>query len=141
MRWYNKEISPKTSNIIGFGIISVLLILSFVKDRNERYKLYACSIYTIGKISRVHTLRGHTYATFHYRINEKTIEADDNITTFDTGESWNVDMNKLSKRRLLLRVYCNDINVHRIIWDVTVPDTLRDIPVQGWNYIPFKNTN
>lgn len=141
MKWYNKEISPKTSNIIGFGLLSVLLIVCFIQDRNERQKLYACSTYTIGEIARVHTLRGQTYVAYHYKINAKTVEADDNVTNFDTNEPWTVDMNKLSKRRLLIRVYCNDINVHRIVWDVAVPDTLRNIPAQGWNYIPFNNTN
>lgn len=117
------------------------MVIHFVKDRNDRYKLYACSVYTIGIISRVHTLRGHTYATYNYRINEKTVQADRNVTNFDTDEPWSVDMNKLSKRRLLVRVYCNDINVHRIVWDVAIPDTLRHVPIQGWKEIPFRTSN
>ena len=106
--------------------------------RDNNKKLSKCSVYTIGTITRVYTLRGQTRAAYYYKINGKNVEKTKGVNNFDTNESWSVDMDKLRTRRLMLQVYCNDINVHRVLWDVAVPDTLRYIPTNGWKQIPFK---
>ena len=138
MKWYDKQISPKTSNIILCISFSLLAIVFFVQSWSVRKKLSACSVYTVGKITRVYSVRGQVRATYFYRVNAKTVQAtDDGVSNFDTGESWTVDMNKLSKRRLLLQVYCDDISVHRILWKVSIPDTLQFVPTQGWKELPF----
>lgn len=142
MRWYHKTITPRTSNIILYSSLCILLIVGFFDDRNERYKLYACSLYTIGKISRVYSVRGQVRINYSYQLNAKTVQiTSEGVNNFDTNESWTVDMSELSKRRLLVRVYCNDINVNRIVWDAAVPDTLRHVPVQGWKEMPFMTSN
>lgn len=140
MKWYNKTVSPKTSNIILYSSLSLLAVVGFFQDRNERYKLYSCSVYTIGEISRVYSVRGQVRINYSYRLNTKTVQVTSKgVSNFDTNESWSIDMNELSKRRLLVRVYCNDINVNRIVWDVAVPDTVQRIPIEGWKEMPFMN--
>ena len=138
MKWYDKTVSPKTSNIILYSSLSILLILCFAQYWSDRKKIYACSVYTIGKINRVYSVRGQVRINYSYQLNGKTVQIESKgVNNFDTNESWSVDMHKLGRRQLLLRVYCDDIDIHQIEWDVTVPDTVRRVPVKGWKEMPF----
>jgi hypothetical protein len=140
MKWYNKKISPKASYITGCTILGGLLLWVFVADRAVSKKINSCSIYTVAQITDIYQLRGQTRIGYQYKINAKTVKADKGVTNFDTNESWSVDTKKLSKRRLLLRVYCKDVSIHQIEWDTYVPDTLRYVPRQGWHTMPFSTT-
>lgn len=113
------------------------LIVHIIQSKNDIEKLADCSKYTIAHVTRVYMSRGQTRVTYQYKLNSDTAEIDEGVNNSDTNEYWFVDRDKLRKRRLLLRVYCTDINVHRIVWDVTISDTLQHIPAEGWNKIPL----
>ena len=119
-------------------IVGSALIFIYIQYREESKKLSHCSVYTIGNIDRVFTIRGQTRIDYYYNVGEKTAKTTEGVNNFDTNESWSVDVEKLSKRRLLLQVSCHDINVNRILWDIPVPDTLRYVPANGWKEIPFQ---
>lgn len=120
----------KDSRFYFLIIVGSALIFIYIQYREKSKKLSDCSVYTVGNIDRVFTIRGQTRIDYYYSVHEKMAKVTEGVNNFDTNESWNVDVKKLSKRRLLLQVSCNDINVNRILWDVPVPDTLRNVPHQ-----------
>jgi hypothetical protein len=40
-------------------------------------------------------------------------------------------------KRYFVRVFCDDLQVNRIHWDIPVPDTLTYVPPNGWHNIPY----
>ncbi|RYC70067.1 hypothetical protein [Spirosoma sordidisoli] len=126
----------KLGVVIFVFIVSVMLIRDVYRHNELSKTLKECSVYTVGNIYKVYTLRGMPHAKYTYNIGSYTIKYDERVNNFDTGETWSVDAKKLAKRRLFLQVSCSDINTHRILWNTTIPDTLHQIPTEGWQQKP-----
>lgn len=122
------------STIIITGILSTILKKNELKEKLEK-----CSVYTVGVVTRIHTLRKIPRMKYKYSIKGVIIENDHTIGLFDGNkdEFWNIDTDKLANRRLMLRVYCNDVKANKILWDIAIPDTLKYIPANGWKEIPY----
>ena len=127
----------QSNTFIGFTLIGVMSIIAYVQYRNKSIKLDKCSTYTIAYISRLHTNRSSLYVTYEYTLHGKRIEDTQGISNFDTDEPWFVDQRKLAKRRLLVKVYCDDTKINRVMWKIYVPDSLRHVPINGWKNVPF----
>ncbi|MVM37940.1 hypothetical protein GO730_10610 [Spirosoma sp. HMF3257] len=125
---------------VGIAIFILLASLMLLREMSRRdtlsKTLNECSIYTVGNIYHVYTLRGMSHAKYTFSIAAATISDDESVNNFDTGEPWLVDMKKLAKRRLFLQINCTNHNVHRILWHISVPDTLNDVPKNGWREKP-----
>ena len=68
MRWYEKEISLKTSWISFLVIMGIVLMVIYVQYREDSKKLSNCSVYTIGTINRVFTVRGQPRIAYKYGV-------------------------------------------------------------------------
>lgn len=128
----------RINGILFLIVFSGLFLALFLQNRAISEKLAECSSYTVADIKRVYTLRAMVQIKYTYKVGNQIVEASEGVDGFDTHEFWNIDLNKLENRkRLLLKFYCADINVHQILWDSPVPDTLDNIPTQGWKETPF----
>lgn len=130
--------SQKISGLSFTIIIGGVLILNFLKNKDIDVKLSQCTTYTAATITRIYTLRGFFYAEYNYKIGDKVFEVDEGVNDYDVTESWIRYRNQLLKRKhFFLKTYCADPKIHRIIWNVYVPDTLKRIPSDGWKIKPI----
>ena len=40
-------------------------------------------------------------------------------------------------KRYWIQIYCEDFDVNKVLWKINVPDTLQNIPANGWDKIPY----
>ncbi|MBC7572381.1 MAG: hypothetical protein H7319_22015 [Spirosoma sp.] len=124
--------------IAAFIVASGLSAVAYYQDRIISEQLAECSIYSVAHINRVYKLRSMAHIEYDYSVGGRVFQSDEPVNSFDTGEIWSVDFEKLSKRRLLLAIYYSKPDVNRILWDIPVPDTLRHISIEGWREVPFE---
>lgn len=125
--------SQKLSGLAFVSIIGGSLIAYYFQQKALDKKLTECSVYTAANITRIYRLRGFLYAEYNYKLGNKVIKVDEGVNYYDIFESSASYQQKLESRKyFFLKVYCNDPNIHQLIWDVQVPDTLTKIPVNGW---------
>jgi hypothetical protein len=129
--------NQKINGVIFTTAMCLIFIDIIWKNHSLDKKLSNCSFYTIGEPTKVYMLRGGVWVKYKYTINSIVINSEDGVGPNDTHEWWTIDMEKLKNRRLMLQVYCDDLNENRILWDVPVPDTLQFIPPNGWKEIPY----
>lgn len=130
--------AQKIKGLIFVVVVGGSLLALYFQSRTVSKQLFKCSVYTVAHITHTYQLQGMSHIEYSFSVENKIFQGDEAVNNFDTGESWSVDFKKLSERRLLLKVYCNDPKVHRILWDIPVPDTLQYVPVNGWKEIPFE---
>ena len=117
--------------IAAFVISSVLIHQCF----NES-KISDCSRITIaiitGKSGSFSTIKTLNY---EYTCNVKVIFGADGegIKDYDFFKNFNV----AEKKRFFVKYSCADNNISKLIWTVSVPDTLNYIPADGWAKIPY----
>ncbi len=130
----------KTDKIALFCFIFVVfgsITLFLLQEKRLDNELDECSIYSVADVTKVYQLRGITYAKYKFRIDTTVINDETSVGPTDTGEWWDIDREKLRKRRLLIKISCRNFNANKVIWDSFVPDTLKFIPANGWKKIPF----
>ena len=124
--------------LIGFAFCSLVpLLIYFLQEKIVKNKFDECAIYTVADITKVYKLRGIIYAKYSFKINNSFENSETSVGPTDTGEWWDIDRQKLSKRRLFIVASCKNYKINRVDWDISIPDTLKNIPSNGWDTIPY----
>lgn len=129
------EIIYKKQKIAFFFLltIAVLFTVFYNKQENEiTRKLDSCSFYSIATPIRMpdsHTLY------FSFPFEGKIIKSSTSLGADDAGFTYT--KRSVMSKRYFVRVFCDDLQVNRIQWDIPVPDTLNYVPVNGWGKIPY----
>jgi hypothetical protein len=132
----------KLNKINPAHIFSIILLglcaVFYVRDRIRlNSKLGKCSLYTVAKVTRIKYRKSHAWIVYEYKFKGNAIEKDDPANPGSFDEWLNKDIQELAKRRFWVQMSCEDPNFHKLLWDVAVPDTLQNIPVNGWEKLPF----
>jgi len=130
------DMSQKILSVIVIVVIGGTLTSLYLKKRAINKQLNQCSAYTVATIDKVYTSRMMPHAVYNFSISGREFEMDTAVNSFDTGETWSVDMDQLKRRRLFIQVYCDSPAVHQILWDISVPDSLEQPPIDGWKVVP-----
>ena len=125
------------SGISFAGVIIFLTLYGRYRSQELINKLHSCSYYTISKPVRAYKRNWMPRLTYSYTIKSQKIEETESVGVLESGSIWGIDLDELSHKRLLVQVYCKDLNKHKILWDITIPDTLQYIPANGWKEIPY----
>ena len=135
----NKQLITPIQGFLFFAAVVVLLISWYFFARAyEDHQFDKCSRYTIAKVERVKHRNLKAWIVYSFTLNNKKVEYDNPANPTDTGDWLKDDENSLIKRRFWIRVYCNDYDVHRLLWKPAVPETLKYIPNDGWTNAPFE---
>lgn len=130
-----------------FNIVSVcsfVLLLFFgayLFNRNFDKKLERCSKYTIGKINTVRSpsMKSSKLVYSYTFDNQQTVgEGVPEIVSFDDWmrRSDKFYHSKWQGRRVWIQVNCLEPDLHRVLWNLKVSDTLKSIPISGWAQLP-----
>lgn len=124
---------------IAFCVIMIIVIVYDFYYRNEVSKnMKECSRYTIGEIKSVYTSRWMTRIKYQFQARQIRVEHNTTVGRSESEDGWWIDKEKLKERRLLIQYYCKEPkSIHKIFWDIKVPDTLSYVPFEGWKEIPY----
>lgn len=114
--------------------IAVLFTIFYNKQENEiTRKLDSCSFYSL--ITPIRMPDYHTlYFSFVYK--GKIIKSSTSVGADDAGFTYT--KRSVMSKRYFVRVFCDDLQVNRVQWDIPVPDSLNNVPVNGWGNIPYE---
>jgi hypothetical protein len=114
-------------------IIAVLFTIFYVRQENEiTRKLNRCSFYSL--ITPIRMPDNHKlYFSFIYK--GQIIKSSTSLGADDAGLTYT--KRSVMSKRYFVRVFCDDLQVNRVQWDVPVPDTLQYIPPNGWAELPY----
>ena len=121
--------------IVGL-MVSFLIIVYSMNTIKRKTRLNDCSFFTVAKVSEVKYRKGHAWIVYDFKHLGKKIERDDPANPWNTGDWWKSDVKALSNRRFWVQVNCEDPKWHKLLWNLAVPDTLENIPVNGWKVLP-----
>jgi hypothetical protein len=124
---------PNAKIVIPLVIIfGIWFAYSFWKqEKGITNKIESCSFVTVMTPTRMPDSH-KVYFTFMY--NDSLVRSTGTVGAGDLGMFYSID--KILNSRYFISVYCNDLQINRVIWNVKVPDTLRFIPKKGWDKIP-----
>jgi hypothetical protein len=115
----------------------ILSVWSIWGTAYENKNLKKCSKFTVGQIIRTKHRNFKTRLVYSFAIDNKTIERDDFPNPTDISDWLNTDFDTWKGRRLWIQVYCQKSEIHRVLWNYEVPDTLTVIPKNGWDKLPY----
>lgn len=123
----------RNKGAIAFTVICIILFsLYYIQENNIDKKFDKCYRITVASPYKL-IRQKNMYFTFE--LNGKKINETAGVSSGDVGLHWN--NNFVLEKRFWLKVYCDDFKVNRVIWDIPVPDTLKFIPANGWDKIPY----
>ncbi|GGD82360.1 hypothetical protein GCM10011514_53010 [Emticicia aquatilis] len=100
------------------------------------YKLSSCSRITIatitGRSGGMTTSKTLTYS-FKYKGHEFSGSDGEGLKDYKSFMEFNIN----EKKRYFVKFACDDLDVSKLIWNIPVPDTLKNIPLNGWDKIPL----
>ena len=132
MKWYNKPIPPRTSNIIAFSIIAPVTIALLVLDWREKHLIDECPRFTIGYGM---TVSGDGKSlNYRYVVKEHTYIGTWGQKPRSWSDYWqsNFVAKNFLYERFLVRFNCKQPKVNRIDWSRSIPDTITAAPYEGW---------
>lgn len=117
--------------IFAFVIISVL-----IHQCNYETKMNDCNRITIA------TITGKSGGFSTAKTLNYVYKCDANVFFGADGEGikdydFFINFNVAEKKRFFVKYSCVDNNISKLIWNVSVPDTLKYIPADGWAKIPY----
>lgn len=121
---------------IPYLIFAFVIIGLLVYHRNNEAKINECSRITIatitGKSGGFSTAKTLNYV---YKCDTNVFFGADGegIKDFDFFKNFNI----AEKKRLFVKYSCVNNHISKLIWNVSVPDTLNYIPADGWAKIPY----
>lgn len=131
----------KLNRINPAHILSIILLglcaVFYLRDRIRlNSKLEECSFYSVANVTSIKYRKSHPYIVYEFNFKGKLVEKDDPANPQNTGDWVSTDTKALANRRFWVQLSCNDPDFHKLLWDVAVPDTLQNIPVNGWEKLP-----
>lgn len=117
-----------------FIIVCAVLFYFFYSSQEKKIsqKLDKCSFFTI--MVPIRMPNSHKVYFYYYYKNVK-YENSSSIGAEDLGPFYS--MGEILRNRYWVQVSCEDVNINRVKWEFTVPDSLQFVPINGWNTIPY----
>ena len=134
------EIEPKNLNdhqALGLVLLFIILIGGMIRfyinqENDAKDKILECPIITIAYPDKF-VPRSKIYYSFY--LNGKKSNSSYTMPFPNMGK-FKRD-NNLIYERFWVQVNCKDNSINRIYWEAKVPDTLKFIPANGWDKIPY----
>jgi hypothetical protein len=106
-----------------------------MEDDEIIYKKQKKAFYFLLTIAVLFTIFYNTlYFSFVYK--GKIIKSSTSVGADDAGFTYT--KRSVMSKRYFVRVFCDDLQVNRVQWDIPVPDSLNYVPVNGWGKIPYE---
>jgi len=108
-----------------------------IKKKVKIQTLNKCARYTLARVDDFYTKQLRTTVRYQYQVGNQTfLQKVRKAWTSDLGKPGPDEPGKFAQRRVFVEVYCDDPNVHRVHWNISVPDTVKAVPVGGWSQKP-----
>jgi hypothetical protein len=127
----NKNFCNEYMNVLKVGLpVLVFFVILFIYFEN---KLEKCSRITVCRVIGFESdFEGGSSPLFAYEYNS--------VTYKNGGAGDMSNINHLNSR-YFLKISCEKPSIVKIIRDVHVPDTLKFIPTNGWEKLPYNLDN
>ena len=122
------EKQERIFNIIGISIVAAVCIFLIIKNIVENYKLekdFRFTIAIIGEISSA--AEGDADAKIVYHVNKKTFKGSCVIGIYPYVKP---------KQRYYIKFYPRDPRIVDVLFDMPVPDSIKEAPDGGWEVLP-----
>ncbi len=119
--------------LIGGAVLLILFFIYFYfHESNITYSLKKCGRYYIMTPKRM-----PDFTTLYYdsEFKGKEYEWSTSVGYGDVG--YVIGKQRVMSRRYWVNVSCDDFKISRVIWGVPVPDSLKKMPYDGWENLPF----
>lgn len=121
---------------ISYLIFAFVIIGLFISHCNNETKINDCNRITIatitGKSGGFSTTKTLNY-TYKCDANVFFGADGEGIKDYDFFKNFSI----AEKKRFFVKYSCVNNNISKLIWNISVPDTLNYIPADGWAKIPY----
>jgi len=129
--------TPKSNWILFFIVVGLFAIYYFQYYYRLQLKLDKCSVYTVAKVTEIKYRKRSPWFVYEFSLSGTRMARSEPAKRWvlkDIGVS--TDVKALLKRRFWVQVSCEDSSWYKLNWDIEVPDTLQNIPINGWRKLP-----
>ncbi len=123
---------PFYAFLVFLGVLTFVYLFRYVRRTLIRESLDDCSYHTVLYPVR---MPKSTKMYFHFFYNGGKYEGATKLGAEDVGFHWN--SSEILNKRYWVEVSCEDYKTFQVNWDISVPDTLKYVPENGWAKIPY----